>query len=230
MSSKVSFNELTKNAKINFKKILERSWLLWQKFSKEYGKDDVRCDFFIVFSELNLSLLLQLDHMLELLKQTNIEIDQYMKLTPNDRVQFLLQFDTLNRANYLTHGMFEVENFLKSLKDGLGIQSTEGYYKFTEKLLAHLSITDTKKHKILNLPAQVRNSLHNNGYSTRDFEIELRRNTYKIEQGKQINFSGWDHMYIFFDELLDVLVEIIDNPIMKNISKIPHNSMYEQHM
>jgi len=126
MSSKVSFNELTKNANRDFRKILEKSWILGQRFSKEYGKDDVRCDFFIVFSELNLSILLELVHLSELLKSTNTEIEQYMKLTPNDRVQFLLQFDTLNRANYLTHGMFEVENFLKSLKDGLGIQTTEG--------------------------------------------------------------------------------------------------------
>jgi len=102
--------------------------------------------------------------------------------------------------------------------------------KFTEKLLTHLSITDTKKHKILNLPAQVRNSLHNNGYATVDFEMELRGNTYKIEQGKQITFSDWNHIYIFMDELLDVLVEIIDSSTMKKIPKIPHNSMYEQHV
>jgi len=231
-SQKVSFNQLTTNARADFIRLLNKSWTIGQKYSKTYGKDDARCDFFIVFSELNLWLTIQFDWFLDLLNPNNPEISRYMILTPNDRIQFLSQFDTLNRANYITHAMFEIENFLKSLMNGLGIAPArhDGYYKFTKQLLTHLNVTDVQKHRILNLPAQVRNSLHNNGYPTDDFEITLSGNLYRITTGERIDFAGWNHMYIFFDELLDVLVEIIENPTMQTVTAIPHTSMYDQHI
>jgi hypothetical protein len=77
---------------------------------------------------------------------------------------------------------------------------------------------------VLNAPAQVRNSLHNNGYAGFNFEITLRGRTYNFIKDQQVKFTGWDNLYIFFDELLDVLIEIINNPAVQKINNVPHTS------
>jgi hypothetical protein len=60
--------------------------------------------------------------------------------------------------------------------------------------------------------AKIRNSL-----SGKDFT--------NLKVGEQITYSGWDNLYIMFDELLEVLVLIIDSPKVKQVPIIPHTSM-----
>ena len=48
----------------------------------------------------------------------------------------------------------------------------------------------------------------------------------KFIKDQQVKFTGWDNLYIFFDELLDVLIEIINNPTVKKISNVPHTSTF----
>jgi hypothetical protein len=131
---------------------------------------------------------------------------------------------------YCTKAMFDVEYFLFSLGKSLDLdRDKEGYYKYTRYFLLHIGIKDDNKFQILNAPAKIRNCLHNNGYyANDDFEITLRGRSYKFVKGKQVEFTGWDNLYIFFDELLKVLTEIVDNPVIQKIDKIPHTSMYYQ--
>jgi hypothetical protein len=151
-------------------------------------------------------------------------------------MQYLLQHDTTNRASYCTKAMFDTECLLASMVGCLGSDPKAKYYELTEHLLLCLDIKDKTfgnlrdhhYYKVLNAPAQIRNSLHNNGYGGYDFKVTLRGRSYKFTKGQQVTFTGWDNLYIFFDELLDVLVEIINNPAIQNISKIPHTSMYYQ--
>ena len=227
---KVSLNQLTITTKSNFFNLFEKSLTEAGKFCKRYSKDDARCDFFKVYSELNLWLLVQLDDFLEALSPISTKISKYLRLTDNDRVQFLLQYDTINRASYVTHAMFEVEYFLRSMMESLGMQPKGGYFGFTKDLLSFIKINDPQKHKILNAPAQLRNSLHNSGYSKHDFEITLQGRLYKFVKGKKVDFAGWDNLYIMFDELLDFLIEIIENPKVKQVKLIPHASDYAQHV
>ncbi len=42
---------------------------------------------------------------------------------------------------------------------------------------------------------------------------------------KQVGFSGWSTMYVFFDEVVNVLVGIIENPKVQNVDKIAHTSI-----
>ena len=99
----------TQNARIDFNNLASKSWEKAQENDRFHGSDDTRSDFFVTFSELNLWLLVQLDTFLELLKSDNIKISKNVSLTPNDRIQFLLQYDTLNRASYCTNAMFQVD-------------------------------------------------------------------------------------------------------------------------
>jgi len=86
--------------------------------------------FFVVFSELNSWLLIQLDTFLELLESNNRKIPKYAKLTSNDGIQFLLHFDMLNRANYCTNAMFHVKHFINELGERIGVKR-DSYYRYT---------------------------------------------------------------------------------------------------
>jgi hypothetical protein len=230
-TSEVFLKQITKNAVTDFSSLLKRSWIHAQEYHQRYGKDDARCDFFIVFSELNLWLLLQLDNFLELLDQSSTKIGRHMELTVVATNQFLLQYDTVNRSSYCTKAMFDVENFLVSIAKSLSLpRDNKGYFRFTRALLSHLGILDNQKFSVLNAPAQVRNALHKNGYADHDFQVTLRQRSYKFTKGDQVKFTGWGNLYIFFDELLDVLVEIIGNPNVQQVNKIPHTSTYYLNM
>jgi hypothetical protein len=222
-------------ARRDFRTLLNKTWGYAEKYCQKYNQYDARCDFFKLFSMLNLWLLLELDNFSELVDPTNAKISRYMTLARTDRIQYLLQHDTINRSSYCTKAMFDTEYFLASIADRLGLDSNKTkYYKLTEQLLLRLkikgmerdNIKDHKYYKVLNAPAQVRNSLHNNGYAGFNFEITLRGRTYNFIKDQQVKFTGWDNLYIFFDELLDVLIEIINNPAVQKINNVPHTSTF----
>ena len=215
----------TQTARIDFNNLASKSWEKAQENDRFHGSDDMRSDFFVTFSELNLWLLVQLDTFLELLKSDNIKISKNVSLTPNDRIQFLLQYDTLNRASYCTNAMFQVEHFLNVIGSKIGVEK-DGYYSYTKSLLSRLNIYDDNKFKTLNAPAQIRNSLHNNGCPDRDFEVTIRGRLYKFVKSKPIMYTGWGGLYIFFDELLNIIIEITDNHALRKIPKIKRTSEY----
>jgi hypothetical protein len=121
--------------------------------------------------------------------------------------------------------MFDVEHFLKSIAKLLGMNTEVSYQEMTRKLKNSLNLTDYQL-DILNALARVTNSLHNSGYhAEEDFEMVIRGKSYKFEKDKQVKFSGWDNLYIMFDELLDVIEFILETTDVKKLAKIPHTSM-----
>jgi hypothetical protein len=221
----VHLHEKTQTARIDFNNLASKSWEKAQENSRFHGSDDIRCDFFVIFSELNLWLLIQLDTFLELLDSNSTKIPKYASLTPNDRIQFLLQYDTLNRASYCTNAMFHVEHFLNVIGTRIGVEK-DGYYSYTKRLLSRLNIYDDNKFMTLNAPAQIRNSLYNNGCPDRDFEVTIRGRLYKFAKSKPIIYTGWGSLYILFDELLNIMIEITDKHALRKIPKIKRTSEY----
>lgn len=73
----------------------------------------------------------------------------------------------------------------------------------------------------MNLPAQVRNSLHNNGFTQNAIDVQLRGQNYKANAGEQVKFCGWDSIYIMADELTDILIAIIESEKILRESHIP---------
>ena len=99
-----------------------------------------------------------------------------------------------------------------------------GYRTLTGRIKDSLQLT-VDQFKILNVPADIRNSLHNNGYHVEnDFEVTIRGKFYKFEKGKKVMLAGWNNLYIIFDELLNVIEIIIESPQVKQLPKIPHTS------
>ena len=221
----VHLHEKTQMARIDFNNLALKSWEKAHENSRFHGSDDIRCDFFVVFSELNSWLLIQLDTFLELLESNNTKIPKYAKLAPTDGIQFLLQFDMLNRSSYCTNAMFHVEHFLNVIGSRIGVDKGS-YYSYTKNLLSRLNMYDDDKFKMLNAPAQIRNSLHNNGCPDRDFEVTIRGRLYKFVKSKPIIYTGWDSLYIFFDELLNIIIEITDKHALRKIPKIKRTSEY----
>ena len=217
--------EKTQTARIDFNNLALKSWEKAHENSRFHGSDDIRCDFFVIFSELNSWLLIQLDTFLDLLESNNTKIPKYAKLVPTDGIQFLLQFDMLNRSSYCTNAMFHVEHFLNVIGSRIGVDKGS-YYSYTKNLLSRLNMYDDDKFKTLNAPAQIRNSLHNNGYPDRDFEVTIRGRLYKFVKSKPIIYTGWDSLYIFFDELLNIIIEITDKHALRKIPKIKRTSEY----
>jgi hypothetical protein len=204
--------------------LLKRSWTQAGIYHHEYGQDDARCDFFIVFSLLNLWALIQLDGFLELLNPESTRIAEYMKLTPCSRIQFLLQYDTINRACYCTKVMFDVENFLSNVTDKLGLKPTKKYSAIIDELSRNKVINNNEK-QVLTVPAKIRNTLHNNGYAGRNFKGTVRGVLFNFKEGELITNTGWHNLYIVFDELVNVLTTIIESPSVQRIPKIPNTSM-----
>jgi hypothetical protein len=225
LAKRISLNQFTADAKANFFNLSQKTLDLNEKYKNAYGADDARTDFFIGYSLLNLWLLIQFDSYLEVLDRHGNKVSRYVGLTEPDRTQFLLQYDTINRAGYCTKAMFDIEYFLNILAEHLGVKTDGGYWRVTERMKESLNLTD-QQFKILNVPAALRNSLHNNGYHMqKDFEVVICGKLYKFEKGKQVMFSGWDNLYIMFDKLLDVIVFIIESAKVKRLTKIPHASM-----
>lgn len=120
--------------------------------------------------------------------------------------------------------MFDVGHFLNSVAKLLEIK-TKRYSDMIGELKNPVKLTDYQL-DVLKVPAFVRNSLHNNGYHTKnDFEVAIRGKLYKFEKGKHVMFAGWDNLYIIFNELLDVIEIIIESLQVKQFPKISHTSM-----
>lgn len=52
----------------------------------------------------------------------------------------------------------------------------------------------------------------------------LRGKKYKFVNGGRVYFAGWDDLYVFFDELLNLLIEIVNNPVLQKVKIIPQTS------
>jgi len=223
----VSLNQIAINAQSNFINFRQKLLSLSQKYMNVHGADDARADFFMVHFILNIWLLIQFDSFLEVLDRHSNRLSRYIQLNEDDRTRFMSQYDTITRASYCTKAMFEVEHFLHTLANRLDgiIASRDGYWKMTERLQKSLNLKGYQ-FKVLNTPALVRNSLHNDGYHNgKYFKVVIRGKSYEFVSGKQVNFSGWDNLYIMFDELIDVIDFIVDSTKVKQLPKIPRTSM-----
>jgi hypothetical protein len=217
-------NQITRKTRTDFYELLKKTWSYSQKYDMHYP-NDVRANFFIVFSELNLWVLIQCDSYLDILDRNTTRISRYMTLDPNSRIQFLAQYDTINRASYCTHAMFLIEDFLKVVGKKIGVKDIQNYAAFVKVFLKLIDMIDDKTLLILKSPAHIRNSLHNNGHTSYDCKLLIGNNEYEFKKGDQMYYSGWDNLYLLFDLLIDKVTEIVENPKVKSIEHIPHSFM-----
>ncbi len=207
MANTVSIFQTVSSALPHFMNLLQRTQGLIEKYNNFYGKDDGRCEFFVQWLLLNQWLFLQLDSFLEIFGRESDRVSKYFQFTEQDMIQFMDQFDTINRSCYCTKAMFNIENFLKSILEALE-KKPIGYstYRCITCMLENKLGLTPQQTDVLNCPALVRNSLHSNGNHTdKDFKMFVGGRCYKFEKGKQVMFAGWDNLYFMFNELLAVI-------------------------
>ena len=247
--------ERTLLAKTEFDKFLTKTADCSLKFKDRYSLDDCRYTFFAHFFELNGWLMIQLDQFLGLLdSQQQIKFND-KELDAKHRSTFLDQFDTINRANYWTTGIFYTEQLLKSINVKIDKHlSRDGYWNITRDLLFYLEpslgksliksqtkslkanyikikndiIKSDKNHLILNTPAQIRNTLHNNGYTNKDIDIIVDNKLISIKEHEQLVSTGWITLCKVFDALIELVLVILHNPKIERIKHIPELYKSEQ--
>lgn len=236
MSDKDFWNQLITQAKSDFLNLRKKSWSEFKLIEDLYTLNDARCEIFVNYTALNTWLLIHLDTFLDITNLKNNKLEKYLKL--DDSVKFnerqkliyLRQHDMVNRTTYITKAMFDVEDFFNKimLKVDPAYNPTkdESFWIVSRECLRVLNMGTEQNHKILNLPYKIRNTLHNNGFhqGRHDFEITLRGKPYEFVRGQQIFFADWDNLYIVFDELVSLLIEIVNSPVLQKIENIPQTS------
>jgi|GEM_PF-6295535 len=187
-------------------------------YSKKYSKDDIRCGFFVISFEQILWLLINFDSFIELLKNKKI-LDNYIACTENECQQYLIGHNNNTRMSYLTRTMFNVEDFMKSVLMKLEQPTDLGYYNLSKKFLISINYYDEQRHKILNFPAQIRNSLHGGGFTEFPIDVTMGKTHFKAEKGERITFASWNTIFLSINTLFELLKDIINT--VENIPFIP---------
>jgi len=190
--------------------------------SKKFPDGDIRTHFFFTLCELNIWMLINLRTFREMLDESDKKIANYLKLPEKGKIQVLVAFDIFNRITYTTQFMFQVEDFIKNLLKALNEPPKNRYYEFTKQFLKKIKKFRDQSWRILVAPSQLRNSLHNNGFAYDDFFIRLKGKDYRFIKGQRIDCGGWDTLFIFLNNLVDILVDGIKSEKLEAIKFIPH--------
>lgn len=176
----------------------------------KYSEEDIRCGFFVILYQDVLWPSLVLEEFSQVINEKT-SVKEFLMMDDIPRLQFLFSYNQITRMSFLTKFMFDIEDFLKSIMAASGNPMDDGYYVMTEKLLKLLDLYDKQNHGILNAPAQIRNSLHNGGFASYDFEVIIKEKTFKFKRGERIVFASWDNIYLILDELVNLIKIIIKN-------------------
>ena len=196
------FNKLKNQFRINFQK---------------YGKEDLRCGFFVVSFELFLWLMINRDHFLDLCKNKTF-LDKHIENTFNDYQEFLVSYNTITRTSFLMRIIFNVEDFMRSVLVSLEEKPQNRFFQLSKQYLTKLNYFSDYRHKILMLPAEIRNSNHNGGFTSRPIDVTIGNIEFKAEAGERITFFDWKRTFIVLDAMFDLIIETI--PLLGNISVV----------
>ena len=152
-----------------------------------------------------------------------LELMNQFGLNKQDTTVFANSIDVFLRASFLTIFMFETENLLRTIRNKLPESGASNkYYDITKDVLQVTHPDNISEiHDALQLPAYVRNCLHNSGIHTNASKsFTIRDVTYDFIQCQMFNRADWSNIVIFIDELVNVLDDILSNSNVKNLSII----------
>lgn len=214
MNALIAVNQ---RAKSNFNNLFSKLLKTSSKYRENYTRDDLRCGFFVIISQNILWLLLNIDTLFEMISNKNTNIDNYvLDLDEPVRSECFLSYSHVTRISFLVKMMFDIEEIMKRILIHFEQSPKKEYFAITEQFLKYFDCYSTHKHNILLFPAQIRNSLHNGGFTNYDIDITLRGKEFKAKSGEQIHCASWDDLYVAFDELFDLLIEIHTLPRIKD--------------
>jgi hypothetical protein len=204
-------------------KISEKRWT----YKNFYGIEDVRPEFFDRETQLLIWLLIELDNFLIITDSHSDRISRYIKFAPQDLTTFIAQYDTINRGNFCTRIMFDVDNLLSRIADKIHLKIIgSGFVPMIRAFSSTLGLNE-EQFRILVAPALFRNASHNNGYHRRgeEFDLTIRSATFHIKKDQPVSGFTWVNMAILFEELYGVIERIIGHDKVKAEPFIPHDSL-----
>lgn len=206
--------------------LLKETWKHFLNYDKIYGQEDYRS---VYFGTLVSSILWTISQ-LEIFSNhipNPIICNRFDNLEESSFAQILVQYDTINRKTFVFDTMALSEDFMNSICIEVFKKQFNTYKESIDEITKSIFSGGQDKLNILYSLYLVRNSLHNNGFIKRkiqEFDLTIETKTYSFRNNSQITFSGWDNLHILIQKLLETIVEIIENPIIKNITKIKHTN------
>ncbi len=129
--------------------------------------------------------------------------------------------DALNKTSKLALAVlaqFQIENLLRCLAAELNIPQPIGFYKLATNLLDDLQLRGDELQR-LNVPALIRNTLHNNGIHTgfknSDTVVTIEEVTYEFRHGKPVHYASWQHIAHALESALGVVERVLDDQRVK---------------
>jgi len=141
--------------------------------------------------------------------------------------KFLDQFNLINMLSFVTMLNFQLEIIFKELLIALKINPKENEYYWIVRSLIEEIFSDEdedekkKKRRILNILAQIRNSLHNNGvYNSKyPFDVEIDGKEYNFTNGVRIDCANWTDISKITKATLETVIKILSS---KKCTDIPY--------
>ncbi|MBW7992523.1 MAG: hypothetical protein FVQ84_21250 [Planctomycetes bacterium] len=134
--------------------------------------------------------------------------------------------DGLNKnakLSFITMTQFAIENCIERVLDAIpGEKAQKTFCKSSLRLLEATKVDDHKnKHKILMVPAWIRNTFHSACIHSRASKtVIIDGESYKFEKGKGLSCGTWSHLMHCLSNALDIYEEMLCSSIVTSISNI----------
>ena len=142
-------------------------------------------------------------------------------LDDNMSQDVLRGWDKISKLSFVLLCQFQIENCVSTLNKSLSLKSRGGFYNEAEALILFLSLPK-RCLKMLNVPALIRNTLHNNGIhnssNQQKFCIIIRSVNYSFSPGRHISCATWEHIAHVLENSVVVLERIFNHKKIKALN------------
>jgi hypothetical protein len=113
--------------------------------------------------------------------------------------------------------------FLRAFESQAFSKGTLGFMKVYGRLQRHLASISEDSGTLLELWAEIRNAIHNNGVyfnpkGDSDVEVIYKGNSYKFKNGQKVDFADWKRLLLLTLDLRELLLQIVNDENLKVIN------------
>lgn len=139
-------------------------------------------------------------------------------------VQGLLDpFNITAKASFVTMVQFSLENVIAKILEALGYCSKESFSQNISSIIHHSGLTQSQeKLERAMIPACLRNTLHRDGYHTKEDRIvKIGFVTYEFIKDQKAQCASWGHIFYLFLNILSIYQELFLSQRISRIKMIP---------
>ncbi|MEI6316626.1 MAG: hypothetical protein WCO65_02800 [bacterium] len=205
---------------IFIKKIHAKRDLLKNKYGWLPEKD-ARVGIFDTWINAVNNTLLSTIFYIENLKDNNWWLKNFDGIPKKERLFREKQYENILRLSFCQFVLQDIESSLRIILRTIDQKAcSDGTASFENVYCFMLKKTNLSTYKnTFKLMRLIRNTVHNNSfYFEKENESVVFHNIeYKFEVGKPLNFLSWEFILELQDELLEIIVQMIDNPYISSL-------------